>query len=195
MAAERLAGWLPCRSTGPVVVVAGPVEADATVVVDARLLVGARVVVGPVEGGMLVVVDTMLVVVTIVVVGAAVVAVAAVVVGLAVVGGAVAESWVVVAPEDERAVPVVAPTLAGAGAVAGRAVVAGPLMAPCSGPGVVDGEVVWSVPGRRWRWWSRRQLVLARVARWAARPRVRGVAVGVGAAGWPRPPGRPGSRW
>jgi len=124
------------------VVVAGPVEADATVVVDARLLVGARVVVGPVEGGMLVVVDTMLVVVTIVVVGAAVVAVAAVVVGLAVVGGAVAESWVVVAPEDERAVPVVAPTLAGAGAVAGRAVVAGPLMAPCSGPGVVDGEVV-----------------------------------------------------
>jgi hypothetical protein len=85
------------------------------------------------------VVDTMLVVVTSVVVGAAVVG-AAVVVGLAVVGGAVAVSWVVVASsEDERAVPVVAPpTLAGAGAVAGWAVV-GLLTAPCSGSGVVEG--------------------------------------------------------
>jgi hypothetical protein len=121
-----------------VVVVAGPVVVDATVVV-----VGTRVVVvGPVVGGMPVVVDTMLVVVTRVVVGAAVVAAAVVVVGLAVVGGAVAMSWVmvVVGSEDERAVPVVAPpTLAGAGAVAGRAVVGGLLMAPCSGPGVVEG--------------------------------------------------------
>jgi hypothetical protein len=134
VAAEMLAGWLPGRSTGPVVVVAGPVEVDAAVVV-----VGTTVV-GPVVGGMLVVVDPMRVVVTSVVVGAAVVG-AAVVVGLALVDGAVAGSWVVVAPEDERAVPVVAPTLAGAGAVAGRAVVGGLLMAPCPGPGVVDGEV------------------------------------------------------
>jgi hypothetical protein len=138
VAAEMLAGWLPGRSTGPVVVVVGPVEVGATVVV-----VGTTVVVGPAEGGMLVVVDTMLVVVTSVVVGVAVVGAVVVVVGLAVVDGAAAGSWVVVVvPEDERAVPVVAPTLAGAGAVAGRAVVAGPLMAPCSGPGVVDGEVV-----------------------------------------------------
>ena len=123
MAAEMLAGWLPPRMAGPVVVVTGPVVVDATVVV-----VGTRVVVvGPVVGGMLLVVDTMLVVVTSVVVGAAVV------------DGAVAVSWVVVASEDERAVPVVAPpTLAGAGAVAGWAVV-GLLMAPCSGPGVVEG--------------------------------------------------------
>ena len=135
MAAELLAGWLPGRSSGPVVVVAGPVVVDATVVVvDVWLVVvGTRVVVGPVVGGVLVV-DTVLVVVTRVVVGAAVV------VGLAVVGGAVAVSWVVVASEDEGAVPVVAPpTLAGAGAVAGRAAVEGPLMAPCSGPGVVEG--------------------------------------------------------
>jgi len=134
VAAEMLAGWLPPRMAGPVVVVTGPVVVDATVVV-----VGTRVVVvGPVVGGMLLVVDTMLVVVTSVVVGAAVVA-AAVVGGLAVVDGAVAVSWVVVASEDERAVPVVAPpTLAGAGAVAGWAVV-GLLMAPCSGPGVVEG--------------------------------------------------------
>jgi hypothetical protein len=145
VAAELLAGWLPPRMAGLVVVVAGPVVVDATVVVVGvwLVVVGARVVVvGPVVGGMLVVVDTMLVVVTSVVVGAAVVG-AAVVVGLAVVGGAVAVSWVVVAPEDGRAVWVVAPPLlAGAGAVAGRVVVAGPLIAPCSGPGMVDGEVV-----------------------------------------------------
>jgi hypothetical protein len=134
VAAEMLAGWLPGRIRGPVVVVAGPVVVDATVVV-----VGATLVVGPVVGGMLVVVGAMLVVVTRVVVGAAVVG-AAVVGGLAVVDGAVAVSWVVVASEDEGAVPVVAPpTLAGAGAVAGRAVVGGRLMAPCSGPGVVAG--------------------------------------------------------
>ena len=146
MAAEMLAGWLPPRMAGPVVVVTGPVVVDATVVV-----VGTRVVVvGPVVGGMLLVVDTMLVVVTSVVVGAAVVA-AAVVGGLAVVDGAVAVSWVVVASEDERAVPVVAPpTLAGAGAVAGWAVV-GLLMVPCSGPGVVEGggAVVGAVVGSR----------------------------------------------
>jgi hypothetical protein len=52
-----LAGWLPGRSTGPVVVVAGPVVVDATVVVvGVWLVVGARVVVGPVVGGLLVVV-------------------------------------------------------------------------------------------------------------------------------------------
>jgi hypothetical protein len=145
VAAEMLAGWLPPRMAGLVVVVAGPVVVDATVVVVGvwLVVVGARVVVvGPVVGGMLVVVDTMLVVVTSVVVGAAVVG-AAVVDGLAVVGGVVAVSWVVVAPEDGRAVWVVAPPLlAGAGAVAGRVVVAGPLIAPCSGPGMVDGEVV-----------------------------------------------------
>jgi hypothetical protein len=141
VAAEMLAGWLPPRISGPVVVVvvvvvvAGPVVVDATVVVVATRVV----VVGPVVGGMLVVVDTMLVVGTRVVVGAAVVD-AAVVVGLAVVDGAVAVSWVMVVSEDERAVPVVAPpTLAGAGAVAGRAVVGGRLMAPCSGPGVGEG--------------------------------------------------------
>jgi hypothetical protein len=136
VAAEMLAGWLPERISGPVVVVAGPVVVDARVVVVGVWLV----VVGAVVVGILVV-DTMLVVGTSVVVGAAVV-VAALVVGLAVVDGAVAGSWVVVAPEDGRAVPVVAPTLAGAGAVAARVVVAGPLLAPCSGPGVVDGEVV-----------------------------------------------------
>jgi hypothetical protein len=130
VAAEMLAGWLPGRSSGPVVVVAGPVVVDARVVV-----VGVWLVVGPVVGGMLVV-GRMLVVGISVVVGVAVV-----VVGLAVVDGAVVGSWVALA-EDGRAVPVVAPLLAGAGAVAGRAVVAGPLMAPCAGPGVVDGEVV-----------------------------------------------------
>jgi hypothetical protein len=131
-----LAGWLPPRISGPVVVVvAGPVVVDATVVVVATRVV----VVGPVVGGMLVVVGTMPVVVTRVVVGAAVVG-TAVVGGLAVVDGAVAVSRVVVVSEDERALRVVAPpTLAGAGAVAGRAVVGGRLMAPCSGPGVVAG--------------------------------------------------------
>ena len=117
----------------------GRTGSDDGVLISTVVVVGTRVVVvGPVVGGMLLVVDTMLVVVTSVVVGAAVVA-AAVVGGLAVVDGAVAVSWVVVASEDERAVPVVAPpTLAGAGAVAGWAVV-GLLMAPCSGPGVVEG--------------------------------------------------------
>jgi hypothetical protein len=133
-----LAGWLPGRSTGPVVVVAGPVVVDATVVVvGVWLVVGARVVVGPVVGGLLVVVDTMLVVVARVVVGAAVGG-AAVVVGLAVVDDAVAVGWVV--SEGERAVRVVPPsTLAGGWAVVGRAVVAGLLMAPCPGPAGVEG--------------------------------------------------------
>ena len=64
MAAERLAGRLPGRSTGPVVVVAGSVVVDPTVVVvGVWLVVGARVVVGPVVGGLLVVVGRMLVVV------------------------------------------------------------------------------------------------------------------------------------
>jgi hypothetical protein len=144
VAAEMLAGWLPGRISGSVVVVAGPVVVDATVVVVGvwLVVVGTRVVVvGPVVGGMLVVVGTMLVVGTRVVVGAAVVA-AAVVVGLAVVGGAVAVSWVVVvvASEDERAVPVVAPpTPAGAGAVADRVVVVAALAALGPGPGVVEG--------------------------------------------------------
>jgi hypothetical protein len=126
-----------------VVVVAGPVEVDATVVVvdAAVVVVGTRVVVvGPVVGGMLVVGDmAVLVVGTRVVVGAAVVG-AVVVVALAVVDGAVAVSPVVVVSEDEGAVPVVAPpTLAGAGAVAGRAVVGGLLIAPWPGSGGVDG--------------------------------------------------------
>ena len=140
MAAEMLAGGLPGRISGPVVVVvAGPVVVDATVVVVGvwLVVVGTRVVVvGPVVGGMLVV-GTMLVVVARVVVGAAVVA-------------AVVSS-VVVASEGERAVPVVAlPTLAGAGAVAGRAVV-GLLVAPCSGPGVVEGAPVGQHPNHRAR--------------------------------------------
>jgi hypothetical protein len=135
VAAEMLAGWLPGRSTGPVVVGAGPVVVDATVVVvGVWLVVGVRVVVAPVAGGMLVVVGRMLVVVASVVVGAAVGG-AAVVVGLVVVDDAVAVGWV--ASEGERAVRVVAlPTLAGGWVVAGRAVVA---MAPCPGPGAVEG--------------------------------------------------------
>ena len=65
MAAEMLAGWLPGRITAPVVVVAGPVVVDATVVVGVWLVVVATrvLVVGPVVGGMLVVVGAMLVVV------------------------------------------------------------------------------------------------------------------------------------
>jgi hypothetical protein len=69
VAAEMLAGWLPCRVAGPVVVVAIPVVVGATVVVVSAALV----VVGPVVGARVVVVGAMLVVVTSVVVGAAVV--------------------------------------------------------------------------------------------------------------------------
>ena len=119
-AGETLAGWLPSRITGPVVVVAGPV------------VVGAALVVGPVVGAVLVIVPS-------VVVDAAVV-VGAVVVGPAVVDGAVTVGWVVVAPRTERAVVVVVPpTVAGAWAVAGPVVVVGLLTARRPGFGVVEG--------------------------------------------------------
>jgi hypothetical protein len=152
VAAEMLAGWLPSRMAGPVVVVAGPVVVDAMVVVvdaallvvdatvvDGTLLVGATVVVfGPVVGGVLVVVATLLVVVTSVVVGAAVVG-TAVVVGPTVVGAGVSVACAV-APRVEGAVPVVVlPTAASAGVVAGRGVVVAALTALGPGPGVVDG--------------------------------------------------------
>src|SRR5215217_3780998 len=124
-AGETLAGWLPSRITGPVVVVAGPV------VVGAALVVGP-VVVGPVVGAVVVVVPS-------VVVDAAVV-VGAVVVGPAVVDGAVTVGWVVVAPRTEGAVVVVVPpTAAGAWAVAGPVVVVGLLTARRPGLGVVEG--------------------------------------------------------
>jgi hypothetical protein len=123
VAAETLAGWLPCRIAGPVVVVAIPV-----VVVAIPVVVGAALVVGPLEGAMLVVVTS-------VVVGAAVVGGAvvvgptvvdgAVVVGPTVVGGAVTVGWVV-APRTEGAVVVAVPlTVAGVWAVAGPARVVG----------------------------------------------------------------------
>jgi hypothetical protein len=119
VAAETLAGWLPCRIAGPVVVVAGPV------------VVGAALVVGPVVGAMLVVVTS-------VVVDAAVV-VGVVVVGPTVVDGAVTVGWVV-APRTEGAVVVVVPpTVADAWAVAGAVVVVGLLTARRPGLGVVEG--------------------------------------------------------
>ena len=122
---ETLAGWLPSRITGPVVVVAGPV------VVGAALVVGPVVVVGPLVGAMLVVVTS-------VVVDAAVV-VGVVVVGPTVVDGAVTVGWVV-APRTEGAVVVVVPpTVAGAWAVTSPVVVVGPLTARRPGAGVVEG--------------------------------------------------------
>jgi hypothetical protein len=125
-AGETLAGWLPSRITGPVVIVAGPV------VVGAALVVGPVVVVGPVMGAMLVVVTS-------VVVDAAVVVVGAVVVGPTVVDGAVTVGWVV-APRTEGAVVVVVPpTVAGAWAVAGPVVVVGLLTARRPKLGVVEG--------------------------------------------------------
>ena len=124
-AGETLAGWLPSRITGPVVVVAGPV------VVGAALVVGPVVVVGPLVGAMLVVVTS-------VVVEAAVV-VGAVVVGPAVVDGAVTLGWVVVARTEGAVVVVVPPTVAGAWAVAGPVVVVGLLTARRPGLGVVEG--------------------------------------------------------
>jgi hypothetical protein len=128
-AGETLAGWLPSRITGPVVVVAGPV------VVGAALVVGPVVVVGPLVGAMLVVVTS-------VVVDAAVV-VGAVVVGPAVVDGAATVGWVVVAASTEGAVVVVVPpSVAGAWAVAGPVVVVGLLTARRPGFGVVEGEGV-----------------------------------------------------
>jgi hypothetical protein len=123
VAAETLAGWLPCRITGPVVVVASPV-----VVVAGPVVVGAALVVGPLVGAMLVVV-----------VDASVVG-GTLVVDPAVVGGAVTMGWVVVTPRMEGAVVVVVPpTVAGAWAVAGPVVVVDPLTARRPGAGVVDG--------------------------------------------------------
>ena len=124
-AGETLAGWLPSRITGPVVVVAGPV------VVGAALVVGPVVVVGPLVGAMLVVVTS-------VVVEAAVV-VGAVVVGPTVVDGAVTVGWVG-APRTEGAVVVVVPpTVAGAWAGAGPVVVVGLLTARRPGYVLVEG--------------------------------------------------------
>jgi hypothetical protein len=125
-AGETLAGWLPSRITGPVVVVAGPV------------VVGAALVVGPVVVGPLV--GAMLVVVTSVVVDAAVVDGA--VVGPAVVDGAVTVGWVVAPTTEGAVVVVVPPTVAGAWAVAGPVVVVGLLTARRPGFGVVEGEGV-----------------------------------------------------
>jgi hypothetical protein len=123
---ERLAGWLPGRIAGPVVVVAGPVVVGA-----APVVVGPALVVGPVVGAMLVVVTS-------VVVDAAVVD-GAVVVGPTVVDGAVTVGWVV-APTTEGAVVVVLPpTVAGAWAVAGPVVVVGLLTARRPGFRVVEG--------------------------------------------------------
>ena len=179
-AGETLAGWLPSRITGPVVVVAGPV------VVGAALVVGPVVVVGPLVGAMLVVVTS-------VVVEAAVV-VGAVVVGPAVVDGAVTLGWVVVARTEGAVVVVVPPTVAGAWAVAGPVVMVGLLTARRPGLGVVEGGGV--VVG------SRGAVVvvdvdvgLAWLALSAARRRGPGAAVRAGGAGWPRPPGQPGPRW
>jgi hypothetical protein len=135
VAAETLAGWLPCRIGGPVVVVASPVVvvASPVVVVAGPVVVGAALVVGPVVGAMLVVVTS-------VVVDAAVVG-GAVVVDPAVVGGAVTVGWVVVTPRTEGAVVVVVPpTVAGAWAVAGPVIVVGPLTARRPGAGVVEGR-------------------------------------------------------
>jgi hypothetical protein len=123
--AETLAGWLPSRITGPVVVVAGPV------VVGAALVVGLVVVVGPVVDAMLVV-DTSVVVDTAVLVGA-------VVVGPAVVGGAVTVGWVVAPTVEGAVVGVLRPTVAGAWAAADPVVVVGPLTARRPGFAVVEG--------------------------------------------------------
>jgi hypothetical protein len=123
---ERLAGWLPGRIAGPVVVVAGPVVVGA-----APVVVGPALVVGPVVGAMLVVVTS-------VVVDAAVVD-GAVVVGPTVVDGAVTVGWVVAPTTEGAVVVVVPPTVAGAWAVAGPVVVVGLLTARRPGLGVVEG--------------------------------------------------------
>jgi hypothetical protein len=119
-AAETLAGWLPGRTAGPVVVGAAPVVVGPVVVV-----------VSPVVGAMLVVV-TSVVVDTAVVDGA-------VVVDPAVVDGAVTVGWVVAARTEGAVVVVVPPTVAGAWAVAGPVVVVGLLTARRPGLGVVEG--------------------------------------------------------
>jgi hypothetical protein len=131
-AAETLAGWLPGRTPGPVVVVASPVVVGAApVVVGPMVVVGpVVVVVGPVVVGP--VVGAMLVVVTSVVVDTAVVD-GTVVVGLAVVDGAVTVGWVVAPRTEGAAVVVVPPT------VAGLVVVVGLLTARRPGFGVVEG--------------------------------------------------------
>jgi hypothetical protein len=137
------AGWLDSRIAGPVVVVGpvvvgamlvvvGPVVVDAMLVVVSSVVVDGVVLVGTVVVGAVVVVGTL-------VVDSAVVG-GVVVVGPTVVGAAVTVGWVVVAPTVEGvAVVVVSPPATSAWAVAGRAVVAGPLTAPCPGSGVVDG--------------------------------------------------------
>ncbi len=186
VAAETPAGRLPDRITGPVVVVAAPVVVGPVVVVAGPVEVGAALVVGPVVGAMLVV-DTSVVVDATVLVGA-------VVVGPAVVGGAVTVGWVVAPTVEGAVVGVLLPTVAGAWAVADPVVVVGPLTARRPGFAVVEGGGA-VVGSRGWWWWSTRTSGLAVLATSAARRRVRGVAVRAGAAGWPRPPGRPGARW
>jgi hypothetical protein len=129
------------------------------------------VVVGPLVGGSVLVVVT-----RVVVVGAdVVVGPIEVVGGAVVVVGPVTGGWVLVAPKVEKAsVLVVVPAVAGAWALTDPATVVGPLAA--RGPVVEIGvERVGAVVG--------------------ARGRGLGAAVTVGAAGWPRPPGRPGHRW
>jgi hypothetical protein len=133
-AAETLAGWLPGRTAGPVVVVASPVVVGAAPVVVGPVVV----VVGPVVVVVGPVVGAMLVVVTSVVVDAAVVD-DAVVAGPAVVDGAVTVGWVVAPTTEGAVVVVVPPTVAGAWAVAGPVVVVGLLTARRPGFGVVEG--------------------------------------------------------
>jgi hypothetical protein len=141
VAAERLAGWLPCRMAGPVVVVTGPVVVGAVLVVGSvvgamvvvvtSVVVDATVLVGTVVVGGVVVVDAL-------VLGPAVVD-GAVVVGPAVVDGAVSVGWVV-APAVEGATAVdVLPPMAGAWAVAGPVVVVGLLTPGRPGYVLVDG--------------------------------------------------------
>jgi hypothetical protein len=135
------AGWLLRRIAGPVVLVAGPLVVGSTLVVVSSVVVGSTVVVGPtVVVGAVVLGST-------VVVGAVVLG-CTVVVGVVIVG-AVMVGCVVVAPKVESAwlVVVLPPTVAGAPAVAGRAVVGGLPAASGALSGVViggAGEVVGS---------------------------------------------------
>src|SRR5829696_1895470 len=170
--AETPAGWLPPRITGAVVVVADWVVVGSVVVVVSSVVVGS-----------------------VVVLKAAVVVEAAVVVGSVVVLGVVTGSWLV-APGVACVLVAVVSLQPGASAVASRPpVVIGRLAADGLVSGLpVGGRARWSAPSscrwsRRWTW------VPARLWWWAAQPRVPGGAVRAGAAGWPRPPGRPGPRW
>jgi hypothetical protein len=142
VAAVTASGWLLRRIAGPVVLVAGPLVVGSTLVVVSSVVVGSTVVVGAVVLG-----STVVVVLgsTVVVVLGCTVVVGVVIVGVVMVG------CVVVAPKVESAwlVVVLPPTVAGAPAVAGRAVVGGLPVASGALSGVViggAGEVVGS-PG------------------------------------------------